>query len=85
MKECNGCVKTWLVYFICVNVYLNAYIYLCLCLCTEVEVVLDSGDIFVVEQCTNESTGDFLHRKGERETERKRVREARTTVGLSIS
>jgi len=49
-----------------------------------VEVVLDSGDIFVVEQCTNESTGDFLKER-ERQIYRERVREDRTVVGLSIS
>lgn len=65
--------------------YISKCIHLPLSVCTEVEVVLDSGDILVVEPSTNESTGDFLHRKGERETERERVREGRTAVGLSIS
>lgn len=73
------------VFLICVNVYISKCIHLPLSVCTEVEVVLDSGDILVVEQCTNESTGDFLYRKGERETEHERVREGRTTVGLNIS
>jgi len=99
MKECNGCVKTWLAKCVCVRVCVCVcllfvrneciseciHLPLSLCVCTEVEVVLDSGDIFIVEQCTNESTGDFLYRKGERETERERVREDRTLVGLSIS